>query len=121
MEPIQVWENHAGPIPPHSCGLIYKLVAYRDPEADEGRYGYGNTIEAAMLNYLEQELEHICSHCTEACSTILDRDDPRFLDCVMMDHNRDAWLRKWMPEDDTSHREWRAMNPLPSPRNDRGL
>jgi len=106
IDPVQVWENHAGPIPPH--GLHYTYIAYRDPEL--GINGYGNTEADAILDFLEQEVEHQCSHCTDPCSTVLDKEDPRFNDCIMMDHNRDAWLRRWMPEDDASHREWREIN-----------
>ena len=116
MDPVQVWENHAGPIPPQ--GLHYAYVAYRDPEL--GINGYGNTEEAAILDFLEQEIEHICSNCSEPCSKHPYFDEYSN-DCIMAEPNRSVWLHQWMPEDDQSHREWRELNPLPSPRNDRGL
>ena len=114
IDPVQVWENHAGPVPSLRSGpsisYKYNFVAYRDPESDSSRYGYGNTEADAILDFLEQEVEHLCSHCNAPCSTASFTDDPRFSDCIMMDHNRDAWLRRWMPEDDASHREWREIN-----------
>src|SRR5215467_247024 len=92
MDPIQVWENHAGPEPSlrSVSSYIYKLVAYRDAEADADRYGYGDTIEAAMIDYLEQEMEDICVNCDGACGQDPDASD----ECILIEPNRSAWLRQ---------------------------
>lgn len=106
MDPIQVWENHAGPIPYNTkkYSLIYRYVAYRDPEA-VARYGYGNTKEEAMEEFIRQEAEEHCSNCTE-CTC---KDD-----CILVEPNYSAYIKTQMvvnmEEDDTSHREWREIN-----------
>lgn len=69
-DPIQVYENHSGPIPPHSSvvGTNYSryhfaYVAYRDAEADYNLYGYGHTPEDAIADYCRNEAETICVEC----------------------------------------------------------
>jgi len=104
IDPVQVWEEEAGPNDPD--GHRYAYVAYRDPESDSGRYGYGHDPNAAILDYLDQEMEHICSNCDGACGQDPDAAD----DCIMIEPNRSNYLRAHMPEDDRSHREWREIN-----------
>ena len=110
MDPIQVWENHAGPIPTDGGLTYYAYIAYRDPEADAEAYGYGRTPEQAMEDYIRQEAETHCSNCTE-CSCEHE--------CILFEPNFSTYLKgqavfQMMPENDQSHREWREINGLPS-------
>jgi hypothetical protein len=118
QDPIQVWEEEAGP--PDPDGHKWTYVAYRDAEANASYYGYGHTPHEATLDFLRNEIEEICSNCTDPCSKAFLPDDPEISDCIMTDQNTAAWLRKHMPpppkdepEDDTSHRIWRDINGLP--------
>jgi len=116
--PIQVWENHSGPIAP-SGQLLYRYVSYIDAEADAGIYGYGDTPSEAAADYIRNMAEALCNSCTED-------ECPNANDCILIEPNFSAFIRQHLPvhlqpdlqpdlqpEDDTSHREWRSMNPLP--------
>jgi len=101
---IQVWENHAGGpvnLTPGQGG-IYRYVSYINAENDTGIYGYGNTEAEAMEDYIRNMAEQICNGCTV--------DDCSDHDCVLAEPNFSNFLRQHMPEDDTSHREWREIN-----------
>jgi len=85
----------------------YPYVAYRDAEDCAGYYGYGNTRAEAAEDFLRQEAEQICCDCDNACSSDEQYDAN---DCIMIEPNLSAWIKKWMEEDDTSHRVWRELN-----------
>ena len=111
VDPIQVWENDL-PMT-HADGSIgyYPYVAYRNAKDCAGYYGYGNTHAEAIEDFLWQEVEQICSNCTDPCSM----DCSALLamnDCILIEPNLSAWIKKWMEEDDTSHRVWRELNDL---------
>jgi len=106
VDPIQVWENDL-PMA-HADGSIgyYPYVAYRNAEDCAGYYGYGNTPTEAIEDFLRQEAEQICCNCTNPCFS----DEQYADDCIMIEPNLSAWIKKWMEEDDTSHRVWRELN-----------
>jgi|SRR5215469_2432884 len=110
VDPIHVWENDSLALA--DDGKVYTYIAYRDAEDCADYYGYGNTPTEAIEDFLRQEAEQICSNCTDPCSmesmncsTLLAMND-----CILIEPNLSTWLRKWMEEDDTSHRVWRELN-----------
>lgn len=73
QDPIQVYENHSGPIPtPDAGGHIWAFVAYRDAEYDSSNYGYGHTEEDAIADFVRNEAEDDCANCTQDCDTSSD-------------------------------------------------
>lgn len=69
-DPIQVFPEEAGPIPPYYVGgLRYAFCAYRDAEADCGLYGYGHTECDAIADFIRNEAEAACAGCTDCKNT----------------------------------------------------
>jgi len=107
VDPVQVWENDLPMVDDAGQIHYYSYVAYRNAEDCAGYYGYGNTRNEAAQDFLQQEANQICCNCTDPCSS----DDERYAnDCILIEPNLSAWLRRWMEEDDTSHRVWRELN-----------
>lgn len=115
-DPIQVHENHAGPIRQQSIilpdgrvilgSLHFNFVAYRDAERDANFYGYGSTHEEAIADYLRQICEEQCSGCDTACLTA---DD-----CCLATANFTTLLKRELASAEASatstHAEWRDLN-----------
>jgi len=109
VDPVQVWENDSPMVDDAGQIHYYPYIAYRDAEDCIGYYGYGNTATEAAEDFLRQEAEDICCNCTNPCNS-----DEQYVDsCIMIEPNLSAWIRRWIEEDDTSHRVWRELNDLP--------
>jgi hypothetical protein len=118
---IQVYENHAGPIPaPEDEALSYEFVAYADAENDAGLYGYGHTVHAAIADYCRNCAECYCGDCTDC-------ENER--DCLLTSGELSTLTKHRIREYEnnlyfefedfyrhsTSHIDWIALNGQPQP------
>lgn len=115
-DPIQVFENHSGPIPPHSTvvGTTYSryhfaYVAYRNAERDAHIYGYGHTKADAIADFIRNEAEAQCA----ACNGCEDSQD-----CILTSGQLAAYIRTqqviYMNIESESHDDWKALNTDPN-------